>query len=78
MTRHLFLAIALIGTAVLLNPPAAVASIYQCEDKHVYCLGRCADSTGGAGDLGGHQNKCLPACDRRLVRCFIRDAMTRR
>ena len=78
MTRHLFLATGLIATAVLLNSPSAIASIQQCEDRHVSCLGRCADWTGGAGDLVGRQNKCLPLCDRRLTQCFVRDAMRRR
>ena len=77
MTRHLFLATSLIATAVLLNSPST-ASIQQCEDRHVSCLGRCADWTGGAGDLRGRQNQCLPLCDRRLTQCFVRDAMRRR
>ena len=78
MTRHPVVATILIGTGVLFGSSAAVASMQQCEDNHVYCLGGCADRAGGAGDWGGHQNKCLPYCDRRLVRCFKRDAMTRR
>lgn len=78
MTRRLFLAIALLATAVLLNPPAALASLQQCEDKHVNCLGNCADMSGGAGDWAGRQNTCLPRCDRRLQQCFIRDALRRR
>ena len=78
MTRHLPLAIALIGAVVVLGPRTATASLQQCEDKHVYCLGRCADMAGGAGDWAGRQNKCLPACDRRLRQCFVRDAWTRR
>jgi hypothetical protein len=72
MTRQLFLAITLIGTAVLLNSAAEAVSAAQCEDRTANCLGRCADRTGGAGDWGGHQNKCLPACDRKLIRCIIR------
>ena len=78
MTRQLFLAIALMGTGVFLGSSAATASIQQCEDKHVNCLGRCADMSGGAGDWGGRQNLCLPSCDRRLRQCFIRDALSRR
>jgi hypothetical protein len=76
MTRHFFFAIALIGTGVLLNSPAAAAEM-QCEDSAANCVGRCADRTGGAGDWGGHQNKCLPHCDRRLIRC-MRNVATRR
>ena len=70
MTRHLFFAIALIGTGVLLNAPAA-AQQWQCEDKNANCLGRCTDKAGGAGDWGGHQSKCM-RCDRQLIACYIR------
>ena len=77
MTRHLFLAITLIATGMLLQSPAA-ASALQCEDRAANCVGRCANRTGGAGDWGGHQNKCMVQCDRRLDMCFIRDVMTRR
>jgi hypothetical protein len=70
MTQHLFFAIALIGTGVLLNAPAA-AQQWQCEDKNANCLGRCADKAGGAGDWGGHQSKCM-RCDRQLIACYIR------
>jgi len=74
MPRHLFFffAITLISTGALLNSPAEAATTQQCEDKAANCVGRCADMTGGAGDWGGHQNKCLPYCDRRLIRCIIR------
>jgi hypothetical protein len=72
MTRQLFFATTLIGTAVLLNSAAEAATAVQCEDKAANCLGRCADRTGGAGDLGGHQSKCLFSCDRQLTRCIIR------
>jgi hypothetical protein len=73
MTRQLLFATTLIGTAVLLNSAAeAATTAVQCEDKAANCLGRCADRTGGAGDLGGHQSKCLLYCDRQLTRCIIR------
>jgi hypothetical protein len=72
MTRYLFFAITFIGTGVLLNSPAEAATALQCEDKAANCRGRCADRAGGAGDWGGHQNKCLPYCDRQLSRCLIR------
>jgi len=42
MTRHLFFAIALIGTGVLLNSP---------------CLGRCTDRAAGISDWG-RLDKC--------------------
>jgi hypothetical protein len=71
MTRQLFFAITLIGTAVLLNSAAEAATALQCEDKAANCLGRCADRAAGAGDWGGQRSKCLP-CDRRLNRCIIR------
>ena len=72
MTRRLFFAITLIGTAVLLNSAAEAVTGPQCENRAANCIGRCADRTGGAGDWGGYQNKCLPACDRHLIRCIIR------
>jgi hypothetical protein len=72
MTRYLFFAITFIGTGVLLNSPAKAATALQCEDKAANCRGGCADRAGGAGDWGGHQNKCLPYCDRQLSRCLIR------
>ena len=75
MTRHLLFAIALIGTGVLLNSPVEAGAM-QCEDRAANCVGRCADRTGGAGDWAGHQNKCLPSCDRRLIRC-MRNTVTR-
>ena len=78
MTRHCFVALVLVGSGVLLTSSAATASIQQCEDRHVLCLGRCADMSGGAGDWAGRQNLCLPACDRRLQRCLVRNAFTRR
>jgi hypothetical protein len=74
MTRHLFFAIALIGTGVLLSPPAE-AQQWQCEDRAANCLGRCTDKAGGAGDWGGHPSKCL-RCDWRLIRC-VRNATIR-
>lgn len=77
MTRHLLFAIAIIGTGVLLNAPVGMATPLQCEDRNVNCLGNCADRTGGAGDLGGRQNKCLLYCSRQVSRCLIRDAMIR-
>ena len=72
MTRQLLFATTLIGTAVLLNSAAEAATAVRCEDKTANCLGRCADRTGGAGDLAGHQSKCLLSCDRQLTRCIIR------
>ena len=80
MTRQFLLAICLVASAVFINAPTATAasSTLQCEDRHVNCLGRCADWTGGAGDYAGRQNRCLPVCDRRLTQCFARDALRRR
>jgi hypothetical protein len=72
MTRQLFFAITLISTGVFLNPQAQAASAQQCEDRNANCLGRCADFMGGSGDMGGHQNKCLSTCDRRLISCVVR------
>ena len=66
MTRHLFFAITLIGTGVLLNS-AAEANGLQCEDRAANCVGRCANPGGGA-----NQNKCMWYCDRQVTRCLIR------
>jgi hypothetical protein len=77
MTRHLFLAISFSIIAVLSGSLPAAASTQRCEDRHVNCLGRCADWTGGAGDYFGRQNKCLLICDRRLTQCLVRDSMRR-
>jgi hypothetical protein len=74
MTRHLFFAIALIGTGVLLNPPAE-AQQWQCEDRAANCLGGCTDRAAGISDWG-HQGKCL-RCDRQLIKC-VRNANMRR
>ena len=71
MTRHLFFAITLIGTGVLFNS-AAEADSFRCEDRAANCVGRCASFTGGAGDVGGHQNKCMVSCDRQVTTCLIR------
>jgi|GraSoi_2013_20cm_1033751.scaffolds.fasta_scaffold03156_1 hypothetical protein len=68
MARHLFFAITLIGTGVLLNSPAeAVPDAARCEDQTANCLGACANPSGGTG-----QNKCVSYCDRQVTRCMIR------
>ena len=73
MSRQFFFAITLIGTGVLLpNSAATAVTALQCEDRAANCIGRCSDRTGGAGDWGGHQNKCLPNCVRQLDRCTLR------
>ena len=69
MARHLFFAITLMGIGALLNSPADAA---RCEDQAANCVGRCANFTGGAGDVGGHQNKCMLTCNRRVISCLIR------
>ena len=69
MTRHLLFAIILIGTGVLISPAAAVIAV-PCEDQAVDCGARCTDVTGGAGDLRGHQNKCINRCARQVNRCL--------
>jgi hypothetical protein len=74
MTRHLFFAIVVIGTGAFLNSPAEAATALQCEDRAANCLGRCRDMSGGAGDWKGLQNKCVPSCVRRLLRCYPRHA----
>ena len=71
MTRQLFFAITLMGTAVLLASSAEAANGFRCEDQAANCIGRCANFTGGAGDFRGHQNKCMVRCDRQVTRCLI-------
>jgi hypothetical protein len=71
MTRHLFLAIALIGTGVLLNA-SAEATTLRCENRAANCIGRCANYVGGAGDLRGQQNRCMLTCDRQVTACLVR------
>jgi hypothetical protein len=70
MTRHLFFAIAVLGTGVLVNSPADAVTPLQCEERNANCLGTCRDVTGGAGDWRGHQNKCVRSCIGRLTRCY--------
>jgi hypothetical protein len=70
MTRHLFLAITLIGTGVLLMSPAGAVTPLQCEDRAVNCGARCTDFTGGAGDFRGHQNRCIAYCAWQVNRCL--------
>jgi hypothetical protein len=67
MTRHLFFAIALIGTGALFNSPAEAATAWLCEDRAANCIGRCANPAGGA-----NQNKCMSYCGRQVTRCLIR------
>ena len=70
MTRHLFFAIIVIGTGVLIDSPAGAVTALACEERNANCLGRCRDVTGGAGDWRGHQNKCVASCVQRLMRCY--------
>jgi hypothetical protein len=67
MARHLFFAITLIGTGVLLNSPTEAVTAFRCEDQASNCVGRCANPAGGA-----NQNKCMSSCDRRVTKCLIR------
>jgi hypothetical protein len=65
MARHLFFAITLIGTGVLLNSQAEAVTAARCEDQNANCIGRCANPTGGA-------DQCVLYCDRRVTGCLIR------
>ena len=67
MARHLFFAITLIGTGVLLNLPAEAVTAARCEDQAANCVGGCANPNGGA-----NQDKCMRSCDRQVTRCMIR------
>jgi hypothetical protein len=67
MARHLFFAIALIGTGVLLNSAAEAVTAARCEDHAANCRGRCLNPAGEAND-----NKCMRYCDRVVTKCLIR------
>jgi hypothetical protein len=67
MARHLFFAITLIGTGVLLNSPAGAVTDVQCQDRTANCIGRCANPSGGA-----NQNPCMNRCDKQATACMIR------
>jgi hypothetical protein len=67
MARHLFFAMTLIGTGVLLNSPAEAVTAARCEDQAANCIGRCANPGGGVNN-----NKCMRYCDRQVTRCLIR------
>jgi hypothetical protein len=67
MTRHLFFAITLISTGVLLSSPAEATTAARCEDRAANCVGTCANPAGGANN-----NKCMRYCDRQVIRCSIR------
>jgi hypothetical protein len=77
MTRSLFFAISLIGTGVLLNSPVDAMSAARCEDQAANCGGRCAIYAGGAGDVGGRQNKCMLYCARQVNRCLVNASIFR-
>ena len=67
MARHLFLAITLIGTGVLLNSPAEAVTAARCQDQSANCIGRC-DNPGS----GVNNNRCMRHCDRQVTSCLIR------
>jgi hypothetical protein len=71
MTRHLFLAITLIGTGVLLSSPASAVTGAQCEEQGVNCEDRCSDITGGAGAFRGHVHNCIQHCARQVNACLV-------
>ena len=67
MARHLFFAITLLGTGVLLNSPAEAVTAEQCGERSANCMGRCANPSGGA-----NQSPCISYCDRQETSCRIR------
>jgi len=74
MARHLFFAITLIGTGILLNSPVGAVTAARCEDQAANCVGSCVNPGAGTND-----NKCMRSCDRQVNRCLIRayDALRR-
>jgi hypothetical protein len=67
MARHLFFAITLMSTGVLLDLPAEAGTAARCEDQAAQCVGRCANPPAGV-----FQNKCMRYCDRQVSGCMIR------
>jgi hypothetical protein len=67
MVRYFFLAITLVGAAVLLNAPAEAVSAARCEDHFSNCVGRCANPGAGTND-----NRCMNRCTRHVNICLIR------
>ena len=53
MTLHVFFAITLISTGVLLISLAEAVTGARCQDQAANCVGGCANFTGGDGDFGG-------------------------
>ena len=74
MTRHLFFAIALIGTGVLPNSPCE-APHWRVVDRFAKCLGRCTDRAAGISDWE-RLDKCW-RCDRQVTKCVINANMRR-
>ena len=65
MTLHLFFAITLIGTGVLLISPAEAVTASRCGDQAANCMGGCADFTGGPVTIEGIKtNACAAATGR--------------
>lgn len=71
MARHLLVAAALIGSALLVNSAAEAVTQMQCEERAANCQGGCSNPTGGAGDQRGRPNRCVDACIRRLTACYL-------
>ena len=67
MTRHLFLAISLIGVAGLFNSPAQALWPIRCDDLAARCT-LCANPYGGAFP----SNTCVTSCDRKVTACLVR------
>ena len=67
MARQLCFAIALIGSAVLLNAPAEAVTDAACEEQAANCVGRCASPGGAVND-----NRCMNRCTRQVNSCLIR------
>jgi hypothetical protein len=67
MARHLFFAIALIGTGVLLYSPAEAVTAARCEDQAANCVGACPNPGSGT-----FQNRCMSHCTRQVSSCLIR------
>ena len=72
MIRHLFFAITLIGTGMLLNAQAEAMTSSRCEDRAQIASADVPTPRVGAVTGEGIKNKCMLYCDRQVSRCLIR------
>ena len=77
MTRQLFLAITLIGTAMLLNSTAEAVTAPQCENRAANCMADAPTERGGRR-LGGPSEQMFTRLRPAADQMYYSHAMTRR